>query len=254
MHGRELNLSNPRTFTEKLAWMKVYDSTFLKTFAADKFTVHEYYALKLGKDIGIKPIGIYNNVDEINWDKLPNDIVIKCNHGSGYNKILHGKRKIDLDTVVSSCKEWLSTDYSSLWGELHYKPIPRKIIIEPYIGELTDTKLFCFNGIPRFYQIDRHFSEHRMNFYDMSGNPLTWLSRASYPADYTISDPVPHNLNIMAAMAVKLAKPFKFVRVDFYNCGTDIYGGELTFIPGGANQSYIGDGDERLGAFLKLTE
>ena len=252
VHKTKLNLSNPRTFTEKLSWLKLYDSSFLKAFAADKSTVHQFYVKQVGKDIGIKPHAIVNKFDDIRWNNLPNDIILKCNHGSGFNKILHDHKPDTIKAISADFYRWDSINYGELWGELYYSLIPHKIVIEPFIDNLIDTKFFCFNGIPKFYQIDRHFQEHRMNFYYVDGSPVKWLSNVEYPANYDIIDPLPSHLDTMIDYAVKLSKPFKFVRVDFYRHGDDIYGGELTFIPGAANQKYLGDGDAKLGDMLDL--
>lgn len=251
--GRPLNLSNPKTFTEKIQWLKIYDSTMLKTFATDKITVHKFYEKMLGQDIGIPMLYSASSVNEIPWHQLPTDIVVKCNHGSGFNIILHNNDGNPTNEVFSKLGKWLSIDYSTYFVELHYSPIPHKILVEPFLKDLSDTKLFCFNGVPKFYQIDRHFTpEHRMNFYNLDGTPLKWLSRAQYPADYTRIDPIPQHMDKMIEYATKLAKPFKFVRVDFYNHDDSIYGGELTFTPGAGIQKYIGDGDLLLGQMLKL--
>ena len=251
--GRSIDLKHPMTFTEKIQWLKIYDSTFLKTFAADKVTVHDYYAYCLGQDIGIPIIATYNKITDIKWSELPNDIIIKCNHGSGYNHILHGKNSANISNCEALLRKWMSEDYASRYYELHYSLIPRKILVEPYIPNLTDTKIFCFNGTPKFYQIDRHLSDcPRMNFYDFDGNPITWLSNRACPANYSSKDNIPSHLDLMLDYAKKLATPFKFVRVDFYDTGADVYGGELTFTPGAGLQSYIGDGDQRLGDMLDL--
>jgi hypothetical protein len=224
----------------------------LKTFAADKVTVHYIYQKYLGKDIGIPVLGIYDTPDEIEWDKLPSDMVIKCNHGSGYNLILHDKNADTIASTKATLSKWLQKDYANRYYELHYSLIPRKILIEQYIDNLVDSKLFCFNGVPKFYQIDKHLTENRMNFYDMSGNPLRWLSNTQHPANYNIIDAIPPHMDEMARMAEALCKPFKFVRVDFYTAGDKIYGGELTFTPGGGIQSYAGNGDRKLGDMLDL--
>jgi len=250
--GKQLNLSNPLTFTEKIQWIKIYDNTMLKSFAADKVTVHKYYQKMLGKDIGIPLLGVYDTPNDIKWETLPSDIVVKCNHGSGYNLILHDKKHSTISHAIATLNKWMKEDYTNRFCELHYTLIPRKILIEPYIDNLVDLKIFCFNGNPRFYQIDKHFSEHRMNFYDMQGSPLTWLSNTQYPANYSIIDEMPLFINEMNTMAEYLCKPFKFVRADFYTAGDKIYGGELTFTPGAGIQSYAGNGDRKLGDMLAL--
>lgn len=250
--GRTLDISKPLTFTDKIQWLKIYDSTMLKAFAADKVTVHAFYKMQLGMDIGIPLIAVYDNPDEIDWNSLPSDMVIKCNHGSGYNLILHDKSPKTIKSTKETLVKWLNEDYANRYCELHYSLIPRKILVEQYIDNLVDSKIFCFNGVPKFYQIDKHFTENRMNFYDMQGKPLTWLSNTHYPANYKVIDEIPPHMDELADMAAKLCKPFKFVRVDFYTAGDKIYGGELTFTPGAGIQSYAGEGDRKLGDMLDL--
>ena len=250
--GRKLDINNPVTFTEKIQWLKIYDSTMLKTFSANKITVHRVYKGILGVDIGIPIIAVYNAPSEIQWDKLPSDMVLKCNHGSGYNIVLHQKTSDAIESASASLSKWLEEDYASRFYEMHYALIPRKILVEPYISDLTDIKIFCFNGKPSFYQIDKHAEERRMNFYDMQGNPLTWLSNTQYPANYAIHDNVPSQMDKLIDMSYRLSRPFKFVRVDFYIKGDKIYGGELTFTPGAGIQTYAGGGDRILGQMLDL--
>jgi len=250
--GRQLDLSKVSTFTDKLQWLKIYDSTYQKAMAADKVLVHNFYKFILGRDIGIPLLAVYDSPKQIEWSKLPSQMVIKCNHGSGYNLIIRDKSKATIAKAEQALTKWLAEDYANRYCELHYSLIPRKILVEQYIDNLVDTKIFCFNGKPRFYQIDQHFTENRMNFYEMNGTPLTWLSNTHYPANYNIIDKIPPRMEEMQEMATKLSAPFKFVRVDFYTSGDTIYGGELTFTPGAGIQQYAGDGDRRLGDMLDL--
>lgn len=251
MHKRELDLEHPVTFTEKLQWLKIYDSTFLKTFCADKIRVHDYYTWKLGKDIGVPINKIFKSPDDISRIDIEVPCVLKCNHGSGMNIIIKPDNTMSLDDIRAKITHWFQCDHGQNWGEAYYSIIEPTCFSETYLQEMRDIKVFCFNGIPRFIQVDRHFAEHRMNFYDLKWNPLTWLSRKDYPANYSIMDERPP-IEILCEYASKLSQPFKFVRCDFILSGKRIYGGELTFIPGAGNQSYEGDADTRLGQLLQL--
>ena len=247
------NFKNPKTFTEKIWWMKIYDSTFLKTFCTDKINLHNYSEHILGKDICIPIIKIYNKVEDINYDELPNKFVIKCNHGSGYNIIIEDKTKINKNEVNQKLNKWLLEDYAFKHDcELHYHNIKRKILIEEYKENLDDIKIFCFNGKPKFCQVDKHFQEHRMNFYDCDWNYLPMISNSVYPTNPQKMDKKPEQLNEMLELAKKFSKDFKFVRVDLYPRKDGIYLGELTFTPGGGCQTYIGDGDKIIGEMLDL--
>ena len=250
MHHHSLNIETPVTFTEKIQWLKIYDSSFLKTFCADKIKVHTYFRKMLGDDIGIPIVKIFDDVNNITDMDLNIPSVFKCNHGSGMNIIMANKLQ-NLADVKKRLSGWLTTDYGIPFYERHYSLIKPTVFKEQYITDMCDVKVFCFNGVPKFYQIDKHFTEHRMNFYDLDWKPLLWLSNNSCPANYNIIDEKPP-LSLIYNYADKLCKPFKFVRCDFIVSRGRVYGGELTFTPGAGNQSYSGDGDRRLGNMLDL--
>jgi len=250
-HQQELNLSNPVLFSEKLQWLKVYDSTFLKAFCADKLRVHDYYKAVLGKDIGVPVMKTYSCIDEFLDSSFTLPCILKCNHGSGMNMLITNDSESKRNEIRDNFSKWIKMDHGNNWGEAYYSLIEPVIFQEKYLADLRDIKVFCFNGQPKFFQIDRHFAEHRMNFYDLNWKPLTWLSRMDYPANYAIQDTKPP-IELIIEYASKLCKPFKFVRCDFIISGGNIYGGELTFIPGAGNQSYLGDGDRKLGNMLDL--
>ena len=233
--GKELNLENPQTFTEKIQWLKVYDSTFLKTYCADKITLHDYCLKKLGKDICVPIIAIYEKPEQIDWNKLPNQFVIKCNHGSGYNIIVKDKSKLNKIDTIQKLRKWLFEDFSFHGYELHYHLISRKILIEEYKEmpgqeDLTDFKLFCFNGKPEFWQIitDRRTHENISHF-DMEWNYKPEYDWLKYSSRNDIKKP--SHYDEMVEIAKKLSEDFNFVRVDFYIIDDKVYLGELTFTP-----------------------
>lgn len=258
MLGRECNLDNPQRLTDKLEWLKVYDSTFLKTYCSDKLSARKYVAAKLGKDISIPVLGVYDKFDEIDFGKLPNDYVIKTNHGSHTNIIVRNG-KIDKTKAKKQFDAWMSKDWS-WWGyEFNYTLIPRKIFIEPFMNDghadLVDYKFICFNGNPSFCQVisDRHGEQKRLNYLNRNWEPVTFLSRVDFPANYSIKDTKPVSLNDMWHYAAKLSSDFKFVRVDFYEINGQCYFGELTFIPAAAYIQYVNDEtDFYLGKYLTL--
>lgn len=236
MMGFEPNIENPKRFTEKLEWLKVYDSTFLKTYCADKITAREYVKEKLGVDISIPLIRVYDKFDDIDFSKLPKDYIMKTNHGSHTNIIVRNGN-LNKNFARQKFNEWLSKDWS-WWGyELHYKPIPRKIIIEKFMenpgNSLVDYKFWCFNGEPKFFTINGDNGHGGINHYDFHGNLLD-ISRKDYPADKNRKWYMPKNLEKMREYATKLSKDFKFVRVDFYEIDGKVYFGEMTFVPGAA--------------------
>lgn len=259
MLGRECNLDNPRRFTDKLEWLKVYDSTFLKTYCSDKLTARKYVAAQLGKDISIPVIGVYDKFDDIDFSKLPQNYVIKTNHGSHTNVIVRNG-KIDKVKAKSKFDSWMSTDWSWYGYELNYIPIPRKIFIEPFMSDghpdLIDYKFLCFNGMPSYCQVisDRHGKHKRLNYLDRSWQPAYDISRTDFPADYTRIDIPPKTITDMWKYAAALSSDFKFVRVDFYEIDGQCYFGELTFIPAAAYIKYTNDiTDYKFGDLLSLT-
>ena len=246
--GKELHLDTPKTFTEKIQWLKLYDSNYLKTWCADKIAVHKFYKAILGRDIGI-PILQQGILD---WKSLPEKFVLKTNHGCGYNIVVTDKTKANQDEMLKKLNKWKEIDYSKYSYEMHYKLIEPQMYAEKFLDDITDIKVFCFNGIPKIYQIDRHLTHGYLNFYDTQWNALTWLSGIAYPANYSADEKPSAYLPMIYDYASKLAKPFKFVRVDFCLSNNTIYGGEMTFTPGAGFQQYKGDGDARLGNYLDL--
>lgn len=234
--GFDLNLDEPKTFTEKIQWLKIYDSTFLKTYCTDKILLGEYVKEKLGISLTIPIIEIYNKFEEINFSKLPKNYVIKCNHGSGMNIIIKNNI-IDKISIKEKLDKWMKTDYLGL-NKFHYKPIQKKIFIEQYMENkgktaLTDYKFSCFNGEPKFCQVmnDRFTNKLHFNYYDLEFKPMLNVSRNDHPADYSKLDEKPKTWDLMIKYAKKLSEDFKYVRADFYEIDEKVYLGELTFTP-----------------------
>lgn len=254
MMGRVPDLVNPKRFTDKLEWLKAYDSTFLKTMCADKILVRDYVKKKLGKDISIPIIGIYNKFDDIDFSKLPKDYVIKTNHGSHTNLIVRNGN-INKAAAKRKFENWLSKDWSWYGYELHYIPIKRKILIEQFMPSqktLLDYKFFCFNGEPKVMYVgdDGNYSNPTCDFFDMNFNHL---SIKMHDPNAKIMPKKPENFELMKEYAKKLCEDFKFVRVDFYEINGRLYFGELTFIPSAAYIHYRNDNDDfEFGRMLEL--
>ena len=228
------DLKNPRTIQEKINWLKIYDSTPLKSKCADKVRVHEYSMEKLGKDICIPILKVYNSTNEINWDELPNSFVIKCNHGSGMNIIVKDKSKLNKKDAINKLNEWMKQDFALKFGyELHYHDIERKIFVEKYMKDeiqkesLYDYKFWCFNGEPKFYTINDGHGHGDIVYYDMEDKVMN-----PYMVEIKQGYAKPKNFDLMVEYSKKLSEDFKFVRVDFYEIDGEVYLGELTFTPG----------------------
>ena len=240
LRGKELSLENPQTYNEKIQWMKLYDSTPIKTMLADKYLVRDWVAERIGEQYLIPLLGVWDSFDEIDFDALPEQFVLKCNHGSGYNLIVKNKSELNLDEVRRKVNAWLAEDFSFRAGfELHYSPIPRKIIAEKYIenlsveegkADLVDYKFWCFEGKTKYVALISGRGNQggaTMAFYDSDWNKQNFTS--GFPLSTTTAVR-PDNLEEMIAVAEKLAADFNHVRVDLYRMDDGrIYFGEMTF-------------------------
>lgn len=231
--GHYLNLDNPKRFNEKIQWLKLYASTPIKTRLADKFLVRDWVKEKIGEEYLIPLLGVYDKFEDIDFSKLPDRFVIKCNHGCAYNIIVKDKSQLDLAEVKAKLDKWMSENFAFRWGyELQYRDIPPKIIIEKYMedesGELRDYKISCFNGQPEFIWIDSdRFVDHKRNLYDINWNQLNCKVNSRYN---TFKSPEkPKCLAEMIELAKVLSKEFQYVRVDFYIINGKLYFGEMTF-------------------------
>ena len=233
--GEYLNLDNPRTFNEKIQWLKLYNSTPIKTRLADKYLVRDWVKEKIGEQYLIPLLGVYDKFEDIDFDKLPNQFVIKCNHGSGWNIIVKDKSKLNLSEVKEKLDKWMSTNFAFKVGcELHYKNMQPKIIIEKYMeddsGDLRDYKFLCFDGIVKYIWVDgERYSEHKRNLYDLKWNLLKKKIGEGRIYQNIKNCPKPYNLDKMIEFATLLSKDFSFVRVDFFEANKKLYFGEMTF-------------------------
>ena len=256
---KKLDFYRLRTFNEKIQWLKLYDSTPIKTILTDKYLVRSWIKEKIGEEYLIPLLGVYDNFEEINFKKLPNQFVIKCNHGSGYNIIVKNNSQLNMAKIKSKINTWMNQNYAFTSGlELHYRDIKPKIIIEQYMddntGDLRDYKVICFNGKPYFLWIDcnRHLN-HKRNLYDLNWNQLPYKVNTKYS---TFPSPKkPKSLDKMKDLAIILSKNFAFVRVDFYIINDKIYFGEMTFTSSSGTESISPKiFERRLSSLLVLPE
>ena len=231
--NKSLNLKNPKTFNEKLQWLKLYDRNPLYTKLVDKYEVKDYVANIIGKEHVIPTIGVYDSFDDINFEKLPKQFVIKCTHDSGGLVIVKDKNKLDIKKAKKKINKSLKKNYYYCGREWPYKNVKPRIIIEKYMEdnktkELRDYKFFCFNGIPKFMFLatDRQKNQTKFNFYDMNFNLLPFTQ--GHPNDLRkISKP--EKFDEMVALSKKLSVNIPHVRVDFYEINGKVYFGEMTF-------------------------
>ena len=253
---KPLNLDNPKTFNEKIQWLKLYNSIPIKTLLSDKYLVRNWVKEKIGEKYLIPIFGVYDRFEDINFNKLPNKFIIKCNHGSGYNIFVKDKHKLKLEVIRAKIKKWMNINYSILGQELNYRDIQPKIIIEKYMndssGDLRDYKVNCFNGKPKciWMDIDRH-SNHKRNLNDLNWKQLPYkvnLHYATFP-----SPKKPRCLKELVKLASILSKGFSYVRVDFYIINEKIYFGEMTFYSEGGLADIIPSSfEKRLRSLIKF--
>ena len=259
--GKPLDFNNLQTFTEKMQWIKIFDATPIKSRLADKYLVRKWIAEKIGEEYLIPFFGVWDDFDDIDFDELPDQFVLKCNHGSGMNIIVRDKKSFDKQSAREKINAWLAIDYSCAYAtfELHYTRIKRKIIAEKFmvngdLPDLIDYKFICCNGkiIYCQYLTDRS-TELKLNYFDENWTPTT-VERSDHPRSaHPEKIRRPKNFKLMKKLAAKLAKDFAFVRVDFYEIDGRVYFGEMTFTPGAGNFYYKSAGtDEYLGSLLTL--
>lgn len=255
--GNRLNVLEPQTFNEKLQWLKLYDRKEKYTEMVDKYAVKEYVANIIGEEYIIPTLGIYNNFDEIDLEKLPNKFVIKCTHDSGGLIVCKNKKELDIKRARKKINKSLKTNYYYCGREWPYKNVKPRIIVEKYMEdkktkELRDYKFFCFNGIPKlmFIATDRGKKETKFNYYDLKFNKLE--IKQHYPNDDRVIFK-PQNFDKMIELSKKLSKGIPHVRVDWYEINGKMYFGELTFYHfSGFEPFKPEEWDYRLGEWLQL--
>lgn len=252
--GRWLDWKHPKDINEKLMWLTRFDRNPLKTICADKLKVKQYLIDNGLGGLAIPLIGCWEKAEDVSFDTLPNEFVLKCNHGSGYNIICLDKNNLDFDKVKNKLSQWLSVDYSQLLYELHYADIPRRIIAEVLLDKNApiEYQFWCVNGVPDSILVCR---KNYDGSYDASSYSLKWerlYDRKNENYELFFSEP-PVGVHILEDYARQLSAPFPFVRVDFYVVENKVYLAEMTFTPS-ANllvnykQSFL----DRLGSKLIL--
>ena len=255
---KKLNLDEPKTFNEKLQWLKLHDRRPVYQTMVDKYDVKAYVSKLIGEKYVVPTLGVYDSFQDINFDALPSQFVIKCTHDSGSIAICRDKESFNKAKAKQIIEKGLR--HNPYWAarEWPYKHIRPRIIIEQYLSEegsqdLKDYKFFCFNGEVRCFKIDLdRFSYHRANYYDCDCNILPF-GEIAYPADYEREIEFPENIKEMMMLAERLAKDTIFSRVDFYNVNGQIYFGEITFFPaGGFGIIKPDEWDKRLGDWISI--
>lgn len=261
--GYKLNLDNPKTFNEKIQWIKFYYHDPLMIKCADKVAVRDYVKQTIGDKYLADCIGIYDNPNEIDFNKLPNRFALKVNHGCQQNIICKDKSKLNITLAKHKLSKWLTKKQNLYYlnFEWQYKDIKPKILCEQYIdgaGDLRDYKFFVFNGKCKYLRILSRTNDNRKiskaGSYDRDLNKVPFCFNTE--SDFGDEIPKINNYNEMVDVVEKLAKPFPFVRVDMYeDINKNIYFGELTFTPGNGTKAFNPiEWDYKFGEELKLPE
>ncbi|WP_445002569.1 ATP-grasp fold amidoligase family protein [Exiguobacterium alkaliphilum] len=241
--NREVNLSNPIYYNDKLQWLKLHWKDELAKQCADKYEVREYVKNKIGADYLNEVYGIYEDINEINFSELPESFVLKGTHGSGFNIICKNKNLLNWKSEKNKIQIWLKKNYYWQNREWVYKDLKPKIICEKFIEqesgeELRDYRFFCFNGEPKFISVDFSITQKqntRRNLYDLNWNILD--GEISYPKELDIKVEKPKKLDEMINLSRALSTGFPHARIDFYYIQNRIIFGEITFF----HQSGMGE-------------
>lgn len=259
-YQKPLDLDNPRDLNEKINWLKLYyyNKDPLVAKCADKWAVREYVEELGFKDILNEVYFVFDSVDEIDWDLLPDKFALKFNKFGGMNIICADKAKLDKEEAVKKMKGWFHAEYGERYGELQYRKAKPKIICEKYLGDKDnfwpiDYKVHCFNGKALFTMVctDRD-TEVKFMFVDNDYSQLDMNTEVHFGG---ILPPRPKNFERMLQIAEVLSEPFPMLRVDFYEVDEKLYLGEMTFTSQGGyidfiNQEWL----DKLGDILVLPE
>lgn len=259
--GYAPDLDHPRSMNEKIFWMKLNYHDPLVTTCCDKFAVKDYVEEKLGPGYTVPTLASWDNPDEINFDALPDQFVLKVNWSSGYNIIVKDKSRFDPEQAVDKLGYWMQPQQNSYyqlfnWGYKNMKPVAyAETYLEQVDGQLYDYKFYCCSGKVRFLFIakDRHEDgKLTYNFYDRGFNmlPFTYGGRG-----HAENLEKPRFYEEMIHCAEVLSQPFPFVRVDFYESGSKFYVGEMTFYSGGGILPFDPvEWDYKLGEYIVLPQ
>lgn len=260
---KKLNLKSPKTFNEKLMWLKLnkYKDNELVTKCADKFLVREYIKDCDCEELLNDIINVYDKAEEIDFSKLPQKFVLKCNHAAGFNIICNDKNNLNEKTTKKQLKRWLNTPYWKFVAEVQYRDIKPKIICEKFLDSkdgnaIEDYKFYCFNGKALFCMICIGRNLGKPKYYFMDKNwELMRINPAGINAPEDLKIAKPKCIDEMYKYAEKLAKPFEFVRVDFYEYKNKTIFGELTFTPAGCiDGNYTEEAQHMLGEMIEIEE
>ena len=236
--GKKLDLLTPKTFNEKLQWLKLYDRKPIYSTLVDKYAVKEYVASIIGEEYIIPTLGVWDSFDDIDFSSLPNQFVLKCTHDSGGLIICKNKNNFDIKSAKKRINKCLRRNYFWYGREWPYKNVKPQIIAEQYLDsidteQLRDYKYFCFNGKPQFLYVSEGLDNHKtasISFFDLKGRQLRFRRNDYKPIDGFVMPPKFDKMeSLVRKLATSVSSPF--IRVDMYNVNGSIFFSELTFYP-----------------------
>lgn len=254
---KKLDLKDPKTFNQKLQWLKLYNRDPQHTKMVDKYEAKKIAARMMGEDHIIPSYGVWNSFDEIDFDALPNQFVLKCTHGSGDVVIVKDKSKMDMESAREKITRSLRKNYYKIAREWPYKNVPPRVLAEAFMedesGGLKDYKTYCFNGTAKIMMIasDR-FSEKQTRF-DYFDRDYNWLD-LTWGSMYSETKPSkPELFDQIMELASSMSTGIPHVRIDYYVINGKIYFGEFTFFDGAGFEAISPEEwDEKMGSWIKL--
>lgn len=231
--GYDLDLEHPKTFNEKLQWLKLHDRKPIYTTMVDKYAVKEYVASIIGDKYIVPLLGVWDRFEDIDFDSLPNQFVIKCTHDSGGLVIVKDKQALDVRAAQKKISRALKSNYFHLGREWAYKDVKPKIIAEQYLEDeshgLIDYKVLCFGGIPKLVEVHkgRYTDEHSQDFYDVNWELQPFNQIGEHNA--AVPEKKPPFLDEMLKLSAILAGDMAHIRIDWYYTNNQLYFGEYTF-------------------------
>jgi len=258
--GKKLNLENPQTFNEKLQWLKLYNRKPEYTKMVDKYEVRKYISEKIGEEYLIPLLGVWDSFDEIDFDSLPEQFVLKCTHDSGGLIICKDKSKLDLVAAKKKITKCLKRNFYKYNREWVYKNVKPRIIAEKFMVDsiqkngLADYKVLCFGGEAKLieFHLDRYSKRHTQDIYDTNWNK-TAISQNGYVSDRVIDKP--SQIDRIIELSQILAKGICHVRVDWYIIEGKVYFGEITFFDGSGFSAFDDEKDDLyIGSLIDLEQ
>jgi hypothetical protein len=255
--GRAPDLVQPQLFTDKIRWRMLYDRRPLLQMCSDRLAVRDFVATRAGTQCLVPLLGVFERPEEIPWAELLPPYVVKATHGQGWNLFVHHAEEVDPKSFEQLLTQWLKTNFYYVSWEWSYRHVPRRIIVERFIGVdgkvPEDFKVHCFDGEPRAIAVchERFSPAHRWTWHDPSWKPLTFISSSPHHAG-SLSPAPPHSLWKMLELSRALSKDFDYIRVDLYCVEDRVYFGELTPTQSAGNRPYSDAGEAWMGALWHL--